>query len=88
MSFNAQDFVSKLREKNGLSRRTHFQFDIALPTFLKNAYSIDHLTVMTVSANIPSLNLETTQLRRSTVSYKETFPTNVSFGDLSTTLLS
>lgn len=88
MPFNAQEFVTKLSGKNGVSRRTHFQLEIVLPNFLKNRYDLDHLTIMAVSANIPSINLDTVQLRRSTVSIKETFPTNVSFGDLSVTFFS
>lgn len=87
MAFKVQEFISKLGQKNGISRRTHFEIDFTLPSFLKK-YDKDHLTVMAVSANIPALNLDTTQIRRSTVSYNESFPTNVSFGDLSVTFFS
>lgn len=88
MAFNIQDFVSKLSGKNGISRRTHFQFEIVLPRFLQSKYNSEHFTLMAVSTNIPSVNIDTTQVRRSTVSYKETFPVNVSFGDLSVTFFS
>ena len=88
MAFNIKDFTTQISGKNGISRRAHFQFEISLPAFLKTNYSADHLTLLAVSTNLPSVSLDTTQIRRSTVSYKETFPTNISFGDLSATFFS
>jgi hypothetical protein len=88
MAFNVKEFVSKLGISNGISRRTHFEFQIVLPEFLQTKYNANHFTMMAVSANIPSINMDTTQIRRSTVSYKEAFPINISFGDLSVTFYS
>jgi hypothetical protein len=88
MAFNIKDFTTQISGKNGISRRAHFQFEIGLPGFLKNNYNAEHLTLLAVSANLPSVSLDTTQIRRSTVSYKEAFPTNISFGDLSATFFS
>lgn len=88
MAFNISDFAKQLSGKNGISRRTHFQFEIGLPAFLKNNYNAEHLSLLAVSTNLPTITLDTTQIRRSTVSYNEAFPTNISFGDLSTTFFS
>jgi hypothetical protein len=88
MAFNIADFITRIGGKNGISRRTHFQFEISLPTFLQSNYTTDHLTLLAVSTNLPSVSLDTTQIRRSTVSYNEAFPTNISFGDLSATFFS
>jgi len=88
MAFNIKDFTTQISGKNGISRRTHFQFEIGLPEFLRNNYNAEHLTILAVSTNLPSVSLDTVQLRRSTVSYNESFPTNISFGDLSITFLS
>ena len=87
-TFNIQDFTSKIKGKNGFSRTAHFQFTIVLPQFLKTKYNAEHLTLLAVSSNLPSNTLETTELRRTTISNKEPFPTNISFGDLSVTFLS
>lgn len=88
MAFKIKDFTTQLSKKNGISRRTHFEFQISLPAFLKNNYTADHLTLLAVSANLPSVSLDTTQIRRSTVSYKEAFPTNIAFSNLSVTFFS
>ena len=88
MAFNIKDFTTRLAGKNGISRRTHFQFEIGLPAFLKNKYDAEHLTLLAVSTNLPSVTLDNVQLRRSTVSYKEPFPTNITFGNLSATFFS
>lgn len=88
MSFNSHQFTNRLKSKNGISRRTHFQFEAVLPSFLRQNYTADHLTLLAVSANLPTTNLTTTDLRRSTISNQEPFPTNIQFGDLSVTFLS
>lgn len=90
MAFNVKEFSSKLQNTNGISRRAHFEIQILLPQkiFGGTAYSSEHLTLTGVSSNIPSLSLDLTEIRRSTISYKESFPTNINFGDLSVTFLS
>jgi hypothetical protein len=89
MAFNANKFLSEISKKNGITRRTHFELRVGIPFFLVDAgYPADHLTLTGVSTNIPSISLESTDIRRSTVSYKESFPTNVNFGDLAATFFS
>ena len=89
MPFNPKQFLSKIDAYNGISRPTHFEFSIVIPAFLaKNGYTSEHLTFTATSVNIPRVNLEDVSLRRTTVSYQETFPMNITFGDLSVTFLS
>lgn len=88
MAFNVSDFIS--RNPAGFGRSSHFEFDIALPGFLKEkGYNADQIIKFTtIAANIPGVSLDTTSVRRSGTTYKEFFPINVTYSDLSVTLLS
>lgn len=84
--FSASRFISKIRP----TRRVHFDVLMSAPSCLldKYSYSTNMFALTAVSTNIPTVSLDNTVIRRGTVSNKEAFPTNVSFGDLSITFYS
>jgi len=82
--FSATKFINNIRP----TRRVHFTVDIMLPPVIMEKYDANKLTLTAVSTNIPNIGIENTSVRRGTVSYKESFPTNITFGDLSITFYS
>jgi hypothetical protein len=92
MSFNVSEFLKNAQGHGGFGRTAHFEIQLTLPSFLKNNTKYnglaDHLTLSAVSANLPGVSIDAAVTRRGSTSFKESYPINVTYSDLSVSFLS
>jgi hypothetical protein len=93
MSFNVQNFVSRINEAGGLVQNNKFRLTITPPTILSSSQKYNEDTKASItsgartleyfcaSASIPGVNLNTHEIRRYGYGPMEKRPYSVSFAD-------
>jgi len=90
MAFNVSTFLQNAQKHGGFGRSAHFEIVLTLPEILQKKYKLlnDHLTLSAVSANLPGVSIDAAVTRRGSISFKESYPINVTYSDLSVGFLS